>query len=417
MQQVSAQYVSAEGPLRGTRTERMLFYRKESPMFTFNSPTRLVFGKGVADLAAREIAAMGARRVLIVTGPGRTASSEALGRLEQGLEAEGLSWAHYAGAGADPGTDMVDEGAALYASEGCDAIIGLGGGSPLDCAKGIGACVGEGRPIRDFIGTGLAFTAPVPPLLAMPTTAGTGSEVTSAAVFTFMDEGRKVKRGTAGQSLFPRLALVDPLLQLSMPPELTASTGMDALTHAVEAYVSRNHNPAADLFCLESARLIGENLPRAWRQGGDVEARSGMAQASTMAGIALSQAGLGMVHGFAHAAGALAGLAHGLANAILLPYVMQACIPDASPRLAALGKALTGRTSATAIDAVAAMAELGAELGIPPNLRSAGVAEDLLEAIFEDAKAYKRRPQSPRAFTDEELKTLLYKAWSENAAD
>jgi len=386
-------------------------------MYTFNAPTRLVFGNGVAETATKELAAMGARKILIVTGPGRTASAEPLQRLKKSLEETGLSFVHYAGAGADPSTDMADEGAALYRKEGCDAILGYGGGSPLDCAKGIGATIGEGRPIRDFIGTGLAFSASVPPLLAIPTTAGTGSEVTNAAVFTFMEGGRKVKKGTAGQSLFPRLALVDPLLQVSMPPELTAATGMDALTHAVEAYVSRSHNPVADLFCLEAVRLIGENLKRARKNGEDVDARACMAQASTMAGVALSQAGLGMVHGFAHAAGALGGLAHGLANAIMLPYVMQACIPDASLRLANIGKALTGRHSATAIDAVAAMAELGAELGIPPNLGEAGIHETLLPAILEDAKTYKRRPQSPRAFTDEELKTLLYKAWSENMAD
>jgi len=386
-------------------------------MFTFNSPTRFVFGNGVARTAAREIAAMGSRKALIVTGPGRTASSEAVASLKLSLEESGIAFSHYAGAGADPSTSMVDEGAARYKNEGCDAIIGFGGGSPLDCAKGIGASIGEGRPIRDFVGTGLAFSAPVPPLLTIPTTAGTGSEVTNAAVFTYMESDRKVKKGTAGQSLFPRVALVDPLLHVTMPPELTAATGMDALTHAVEAYVSRSHTPVADLLCLEAIRLIGENLRRAHKHGDDIEARAGMALASTMAGMALSQAGLGMVHGFAHAAGALAGLPHGLANAIILPYVMQACIPDASIRLSNIGKALTGRHSATAIDAVGAMAELGAEIGIPPNLFSAGVSEDILQAIFDDAKTYKRRPQSPRAFTDEELQILLRKAWSENMAE
>ncbi|HWR11856.1 MAG TPA: iron-containing alcohol dehydrogenase [Rectinemataceae bacterium] len=386
-------------------------------MFTFNSPTKLVFGNGVADSAAKEIAAMGARKVLIVTGPGRTASSEALGLLKQSLEAGGVAYFHYAGAGADPSTSMVDEGAALYRREACDAILGYGGGSPLDCAKGIGASIGEGRPIRDFVGTGLALGArPVPPLVAIPTTAGTGSEVTSAAVFTLTDGPQKAKKGISGQSLYPRLALVDPLLQASMPPELTAATGMDALTHAVEAYVSRSHTPVADLFCLEAIRLIGENLKRAHKRGDDLDARAGMALASTMAGVALSQAGLGMVHGFAHAVGALVGLPHGLANAIILPYVMQACIPDASIRLSIIGKALTGRHSATAIDAVSAMAELGSEIGIPPNLFSAGVSEDLLRPIFDDAKTYKRRPQSPHLFTDEELKILLRKAWSENMA-
>jgi len=386
-------------------------------MFIFNSPTRLVFGTGVADTAARELAAMGTRRVLIVTGPGRTASSEPLARLKKSLEEGGLTWAHYAGAGSDPTTGMVDEGASMFAREICDAIIGWGGGSPIDCAKGIGASIGEGRPIRDFVGTGLAFTAAVPPLVAIPTTAGTGAEVTNAAVFTLTDGPRHVKKGTAGQCLFPRLALVDPLLQVSMPPDLSAATGMDALTHAVEAYVSRTHNPAADLFCLEAIRLIGQNLKHACRNGEDIEARTGMAMASTFAGIALSQAGLGMVHGFAHAAGALAGLAHGLANAIMLPFVMQACIPEANVRLAAIGKALTGRHSATAIDAVTAMAELGSEIGIPPNLGAAGVPEGLLPALLDDAKSYKRRPQSPHAFTDEELKSLLYKAWSETMVD
>lgn len=386
-------------------------------MFVFNSPTRLSFGVGAADKAAAEFGALGARKALIVTGPGKTAAAEPLAALKRDLETAGMAWAHYAGAGADPTTEMVDEGAAFYRKEGCDAILGFGGGSPLDCAKGIGAAVGEGRSIRDFVGTGLALTAAVPPLMAIPTTAGTGSEVTSAAVFIRTDGDKKAKKGISGASLYPRLALVDPRLTASLPPALTAATGMDALTHAVEAYVSKTHNPVADLYCLESIRLIGLHLKRAYKHGDDLDARSGMALASTLAGVALSQAGLGMVHGFAHAAGALCGLAHGLANAVMLPYVMRACIPDASARLSDVGRALTGRHSATAIDAVAAMADLAAELGIPRNLGEAGVPEGMLQAIFDDAKNYKRRPQSPHAFTDEELRTLLGKAWSERMAD
>lgn len=383
-------------------------------MFIFNSPTRLVFGNGTSNTAGQELSALGAHRVLIVTGPGKTASSESLQRIIKTLDEAGLSHIHFSGAGADPTTAMVDEGARQYAREHCDAILGFGGGSPIDCAKGIGASIGEGRPIRDYIGTGRGFAAPVPPLVAIPTTAGTGTEVTNAAVFILTDGPQKAKKGTAGQSLFPRVALVDPELHVSMPAALTAATGMDALTHAVEAYVNRQHNPVADMFCLESIRLIGQNLNHACKNGEDIEARSGMALASTLAGVALSQAGLGMVHGFAHAVGALAGLAHGLANAIILPYVMHACIPDASERLAAVGKALTGRQSATAIDAVSAIAALGAEIGIPPNLKTAGVAEELLPALFDDAKNYKRRPQSPHLFTDEELKSLLYRAWSDS---
>jgi alcohol dehydrogenase class IV len=385
-------------------------------MFTFNSPTKLVFGTGVSATAAPELAAMGARKPLIVTGPGATAVSEGLAAIKTSLSQAGMGFAHFSGAASDPSIEAVDSGAELFAREGCDALLAYGGGSPLDCAKGIGARLAEGRSIADFIGTGLAFSKPLPPLVAVPTTAGTGSEVTSAAVFILTREGKKQKQGTAGVTLFPRLALVDPLLALPLPPGITASTGMDALTHAVEAYVSRTHNPAADLFCLEAIRLIGANLRKACRHGDDVDARSGMALASTYAGIALSQAGLGMVHGFAHAVGAKAGLAHGLANAILLPYVMKACTSDASGRLAAIGAALTGRHAASAADAVAAMAELRADLGLPSCLASAGIPEALLPELLADARTYKRRPQSPRLFTDEELGRLLQEAWSGQSA-
>lgn len=386
-------------------------------MFTFNSPTRLAFGKGIADTAGKELAGLGASKTLIVTGPGRTASSPDLARILGTLDEAGIRHVHYPGAGADPETGMADKGAELFRSEGCDAILAFGGGSPIDCAKGIGASIGERRSIRDFIGTGLALTAQVPPLVAVPTTAGTGSEVTNAAVFTIVEGESRTKKGTSGQNLFPRVALVDPLLHVSMPGPLTAATGMDALTHAVEAYVSRQHNPVADLFCLESIRLIGKNLKRACVSGGDIEARGGMALASTMAGVALSQAGLGMVHGFAHAVGALAGLSHGLANAIMLPFVMHASIADANERLAAIGKALTGRHAATAIDAVTAIAELAAGIGIPRNLKEAGVPESLLPSILADAKTYRRRPMSPRLFSDAELEKILGKAWSDGFID
>lgn len=381
-------------------------------MFTFNSPTKIVFGEGSAALAPKELVAMGVRRVFIVTGPGRTASSEALDALKSGLEKEGLRHYHFAEAEADPSIATVARGAASFKQEGCDSILAFGGGSPMDCAKGIGVSVAEGRPIEDFIGTGLAFTKPLPPLVAIPTTAGTGSEVTNAAVFSLESAGQKAKKGTAGSTLFPRLALVDPLLQVSMPGALTAATGMDALTHAVEAYLSRGANPVADMVCLESIKLIGANLRKAYENGEDLEAREAMARASTLAGIALSQAGLGMVHGFAHAAGALGGLAHGLANAIILPFMMQSYLPVAESRLIAIGRALTGASTMSAPESAKAVAELGSNLGIPPNLSAAGLDEALRDVVFDDAKGYKRRGQSPRLYSDEELYALYLRIWS-----
>ncbi|MFZ2636012.1 MAG: iron-containing alcohol dehydrogenase [Rectinemataceae bacterium] len=388
-------------------------------IFAYQSPTRISFGPGVSREAGSAFAAMGARRILAVSGPGPTAVSAGFREVLASLEAAGLAWVGFPRASSDPGVGLVDAGERLYRDEGCDAILAYGGGSPIDCAKGIAATFAEGRSIADFMGTGKVLSAATPPLIAVPTTAGTGSEVTNAAVFILEREGKRKKMGVSGAGLFPRLALVDPGLHVGMPASLTAATGMDALTHAVEAYVSKFHNPISDMYCLEAVRLIGLHLRGAVADGTDAEARSGMALASTLAGVALTQAGLGMVHGFAHPVGALTGTAHGLANAILLPFVMRACAPDASGRLAAIGRALEGRSggdstcsySAAALAAVAALARLGTDIGIPANLGAAGVPESTLPAILADAITYRRRKASPHDFSDEELGALLREAW------
>jgi alcohol dehydrogenase len=235
-------------------------------------------------------------------------------------------------------------------------------------------------------------------------------------VFTVVDErGHRSKKGTSSQFYFPRLAVVDPLLHASMPPALTAATGMDALTHAIEAYVSRFHTPISDMYCLEAIRLIGRSLRTACRAPGGLaaqQARSDMALAATLAGVALSQAGLGMVHGFAHPVGAMAGLSHGLANAILLPFVMHALIPDAHERLSDIGQALAGTGDLDAEQSVRTIARLARDIGIPENLEAAGVSSTYFESILADALSYRRRKASPRAFTDEELRGLLEHMYS-----
>ena len=397
-------------------------------MFEYHSPTKLLFGEGCLSETAPRLKEMGVSHTLIVTGRSNTASSAGFRELCDSLDAAGIRWAHFAEVSADPETRIVDRGAELYRAESCDSIIGFGGGSPIDCAKGIAASVAEHRSIRDFVGTGLPFTQPVPPLVAIPTTAGTGTEVTNAAVFTVVDEsGHRSKKGTSSQYYFPRLAVVDPLLHASMPPALTAATGMDALTHAIEAYVSRFHTPISDMYCLESIRLIGRSLRVACYPATTAEAsaaiavaRRDMALAATLAGVALSQAGLGMVHGFAHPVGATTGLAHGLANAILLPFVMEALIPDAGERLSDIGAALVS-TALTGVGrpdpaaSVRAIAHLGRDIGIPPNLDAAGVPTAAFEVILADALSYRRRKASPRAFTDGELRALLTKMYRGHA--
>lgn len=380
--------------------------------FQFHAPARLEFGEGVASRVSDTIINEGNRKILVVTGSGATASAPGLAAILKTLDSAGVGTIRFPEAMNDPETPVVDKGRLLFESEGCDAILAFGGGSPMDCAKGIAASVAEKRPIRDFMGTGLAFRAPTPPLYAVPTTAGSGSEVTNAAVFIKIEaDGARKKMGVSGPGLFPRAAFVDPVLQAGMPPSLTAATGMDALTHAVEAYLSRFHTPAADVWCEKAIRLIGDNLRLAVARGSSMEARSGMALAATMAGVALSNAGLGMVHGIAHPVGALAGLAHGLANAIILPYVMRACMPEAEERLARIAFLLGAPGSGTGMDGVRALARLAAETGIPPNLREAGVPEAFIPQIIADALGYRRRPASPRALTDAEIGDTVREAW------
>ncbi|HRC82999.1 MAG TPA: iron-containing alcohol dehydrogenase [Rectinema sp.] len=382
-------------------------------MYEFYAPTKILFGDGCLAEAASQLKEMNSTKVLIVTGRSKTASSQGFKDLCLGLDSSGIHYVHFGEVGADPDTAIVDKGTEVYKAQRCNAIIGFGGGSPIDCAKGIAASVAEDRPIRDFVGTGLAFTKPVPPLVAIPTTAGTGTEVTNAAVFTVVDKnGHRSKKGTSNQYYFPKLAIVDPILHISMPPSLTAATGMDALTHAIEAYVSCFSTPISDMYCLESIRLIGRSLRAACHiskgaEDEDIQSRRDMALAATLAGVALSQAGLGMVHGFAHPVGALAGLPHGLANAIILPFVMQSLIPDAAERLSDIGKALTAKDNISPEESVRAICQLGHDIGIPENLESAGVPPVYFDDILSDALSYRRRKASPRAFVDAELRELL----------
>ncbi len=395
----------------------------ESALSTFHAPTLLRFGPGVVAEVGAWFAARGVRRVLVVCGPGATLRSGGLAAAVRSIRAAGCDALVFSDVPADPTTSAADAGASFFRSEGCDAVLAYGGGSPMDCAKGIAASVAENRPIGDFLGTGRAFAASLPPLAAIPTTAGTGSEVTNAAVFIKEERGAdglvsRKKMGTSGTSLFPLVAFVDPELHATMPPGLTADTGMDALTHAVEAYVSRFSTPVSDMYARESIRLVGTHLANAVTDGDRLDARTGMALASTLAGVALSQAPLGMVHGIAHPVGALGGLPHGRANAILLPFVMRECLAEAGDRRADVGRLLSGgdapaRGAGGAEAGVLAIARLGARIGIPANLAEAGLSPELLPSIHADALTFRRRPASPRAFTDGEIGDLVRRAYGE----
>jgi len=369
-----------------------------------------VFGPGSTKGVGTLVAGLGVPSVLLVCGSGATGRSPGFAALRAGLDAAGVAYTVYDKVTADPDAAQVAEAAALIRSGRLEAVVAYGGGSPIDCGKSAALAAANGVDILEFSYGRVVPARPALPIVAVPTTAGTGSELSAAAVTTDRVNGRKL--GYSHDSFFPHIAIVDPENHLSMPPRVTAATGMDALTHAVESYLSLAANPLSDAINLKVVSMIGQSLVRAYEQGDDIEARSAMAIASASAGAAFSQTGLGMVHGFAHPVGARHGVAHGDANAIVLPYVMAALARDAAPRMRDLAAAL-GACRPDAPDAsgaaalVQAIVDLQKKLGIAPNLALAGVTQAHAPALLADALTYRMRARSARAFTDEELGRLL----------
>jgi len=387
--------------------------------FSHFCPTRLVFGAGLTKSLGARLAALGFRSVLLVSGPGATRTSAGFAALAAGLDSAGVSYSVFDQASADPSAEVVAAAAAAILDGRHEAVVAYGGGSPIDCAKSAALVAANGVPMLEMVYGRVKPARPALPVFAVPTTAGTGSEMSNAAVTTDKTTGRKL--GYSSDSFFPRLAIIDPENHTTMPPGVTAATGMDALTHVVESYLSLDANTVCDAIDLHAASLIGKALPKAYENGTDLEARSAMAIASSTAGIAFSQTGLGMVHGFAHPVGAKFGIAHGTANAIILPYVLAALSTHAAPRLRDIAAAM-GSCSADAspergaralIDAVV---DLKARLGIAASLSGAGIALGDAPALLPDALTYRRRPRSPRAFTDDELRRLLDAAISGDMA-
>jgi alcohol dehydrogenase class IV len=378
--------------------------------FSYYCPTRLVFGLGATKGAGAIAAELGIGSALLVCGSGSTGKSAGFEALRAGLTAAGIAFTVFDKVTPDPSAELVAEAADAIRSAGHRAVIAYGGGSPIDCAKGAALAAVNDRPILDYIYGRSVPTAPALPIIAVTTTAGTGSEMSSAAVTTDKATGRKL--GFTHQSFFPKAAIVDPDNHVSMPPRVTAATGMDALTHAVESFLSLAANPVSDGLDLRAVSIIGPSLARAYDNGADVEARSAMAAASSMAGAAFSQTGLGMVHGFAHPVGARHGIAHGDANAIILPYVMAALARDAAPRMRDLGAALGACARDEAPEAgaaafVRAIVALKERVGIARSLSDIGIAPRDAPALLADAISYRSRLKSPRAFSDAELKRLL----------
>ena len=340
--------------------------RLAMPVLPYRDPKIL---RSAAEVPA-ELQSRGVERVLLVTDGGLYA----LGKtepLERCLAEAGITCAVYHDTVANPTVHNVEEARALYLDHDCQALIGFGGGSAIDCAKAVGARIARpGKPVSRMRGI-LRVLRPIPPLVAIPTTSGTGSEVTLATVITDSDRGHKFPINDF--ALIPRVAVLDVENTRTLPPAMTASTGMDALTHAVEAYIGRSTTAATRADALEATRLIFANLERAYQNGDDLDARENMLTAAFLAGRAFSKSYVGYIHAVAHSLGGRYNIPHGLANAVLLPVVLEAygpCIHEKLHQLAvAAGLSQPGEARAeSAGKFIAAVRGLNRRMGIPETL-------------------------------------------------
>ena len=318
----------------------------------------------------------GVRAAMLVTDRGVRAAG--LTRpLEEGLLKSGIRTAVYDGTCANPTVKNVEEARELYITEGCECLIAFGGGSAIDCAKALGARIAYPKKSLDKLKGLLHVTRKIPTLIAIPTTAGTGSEVTLAAVITDSEEHHKYT--LMDFNLIPRYAVLDPGVTLSLPKELTATTGMDALTHATEAYIGGSTTKKSRKAALEAVRLIFENLYLAYKDGSDRQARENMLKASYLAGVAFSRSYVGYVHAVAHSLGGQYNIPHGLANATLMPIVLEAYGKTAHKKLYELAVAAGVADKEDGFDVGAgkyteAIRELNLKMGIPQRLR--GIREE-----------------------------------------
>lgn len=354
--------------------------------FAFNIPTVSLLGVGAAKQAGEQAKKLGGKKALLVTDKGLVKLGMA-GDIQAHIEQAGLQVVLFDGAEPNPTDKNVEAGLKVYQENGCDLIVSLGGGSSHDCAKAIGVVAANGGSIRDYEGLG-KITKATPPKIAINTTAGTASEMTFFCVITNTDT--HVKMPIAGSQVTPSVAINDPVLMLGLPPALTAATGMDALTHAVEAYVSVIATPATDACGLQAIELIAKWLRKAVANGQDLEARERMAFAEYLAGMAFNNASVGHVHAMAHQLGGFYNLPHGVCNAVLLPVVEQfnliACPERFRDIAIAMGEDVEGLSVMDAAEkAIAAIRRLSADVGIPDGLAELGVKDDDIPVLAENA--------------------------------
>ncbi len=364
----------------------------------FSTTPRVAFAQGALNNIVSEVKRLGASKPCIITDPGLM-STGIVERLQGLLTDGGMDNCLYDKVQADPPYELVDQTVELVKDAGADCVIGIGGGSSLDMAKITSVMVVNPGSVSDYFGIDL-LSKPGLPLILIPTTAGTGSEVTPIVILS--DEGEKLKKGVVSSHLYPDCALLDPELTFGLPPAVTTATGMDALIHAVEAYTSKNATPMSDVLAREAMRLIYNNIRTAYADGANAEARGAMLRGSMLAGMAFANAGVTAVHAFAYPIGAEFHIPHGLANTLMLVPVMRFNMLGNLERFGELaeifGQPVEGlSTRQAALKAVDTLAELADDLNAPQHLSEYGVKEshvpDLAAGVLKVTRLLANNPR------------------------
>ncbi|WP_121614420.1 iron-containing alcohol dehydrogenase [Mesobacillus foraminis] len=375
--------------------------------FRYEIPTAIEFGRGYIKKLHEHVQDLGGSNVLIVGDPG-VLQAGIIKRLEKPLEDASISYSIFTDVGTEASIESVDRGTDIAKEMGCDIVVGVGGGSALDIAKAIGLMLKNPGNIRDYVGID-NVPGPGVPVIAVPTTAGTGSEITRFSVLS--DKANKVKLSVGSMFNCPSLALCDPELTITLPRHITAATGMDALTHALESYVNKATQPISEALSVQSMKLVANSLRLAVVQGENIEARHDMLLASTLAAMAFNSTRLGLAHALAMPLGGQFNIPHGIVNAILLPEVMEFNLIGNVEKYAHIARIFGEKTEQLSLReaaelSVTAVRQLNKDLGITQTLSDYGVEEEHLDGIVEEAILSGNVPVNPVQATKEDLKNI-----------
>lgn len=379
----------------------------------FNLPKKIITGKGCLSEVEKLIREKGINHILLVTDKAMLETG-LVDKVKSNLVDSRLSISVFDGVEPEPSYSVVDSGALIAREEGCDGVLGFGGGSAIDSAKGIALVAAGGGKIQEYVGESKIKGSGLP-LIAVPTTAGTGSEVTSVAIYT--DEEKELKVGIASPYIIPDIAIVDPELTKTVPAEVTAYTGMDALTHAIEAFVSVNATPETDALAIGAIKIIANNIRKAVADGSDMIVREKMTHGSLMAGMAFANAGVAAVHALAYPLGARYHLPHGVCNSMLLPFVMETSWIGNETKYLKIADIINGDCGKFTkrdkiLEGINSIKNLISDVGLPLELKKVGVKKNEISFMAEAAiKVTRLLRNNPRKLTVELVEEIYKNAY------